>query len=273
MELLLNFGLAWISVLLTLCLCIIYILRKVIVKSKGKNTYLVSLYITLKKHHKLLGIILVITGLVHGYFSSESIFSLNFGTVAWVVSVLLGLNYMTRKLLSKYKGWIYYHRVLTIAFLLTIIFHVIQVGGIQVHKLLLDSETSSMQKVTVNELNKTMQGATFKDGIYTGEADGYRPGLNVSIEIKNNIITFIEITQHNEVNSRFYQKSFDSTPQAILDNQSTEVDTTSGATFTSIGIMNATNDALSKALIDGTLPINQALPVNRGHGGGKRGSH
>ena len=59
----------------------------------------------------------------------------------------------------------------------------------------------------------------------------------------------------------------------ILDNQSTEVDTTAGATFTSIGIMNATNDALSKALIDGTLPINKTLPENRGHGGGKRGSH
>jgi uncharacterized protein with FMN-binding domain len=273
LDLLLNYGFAWISVLLTVFLCSIYILKKAIIKSKGNNTYLVSLYKTLKKHHKLVGILLVITGLVHGYFSSESILSLNLGTVAWIVSILLGLNWMARKLLSKYKGWIYYHRILTVVFLLTIILHVVQVGGIQVHTLLLGNSTSSSQKVTVNELNKSMQGATFKDGIYTGEADAYRPGLKVSIEIKNNIITSLEITEHNEVNSRFYQKSFDSTPQAIIDNQSTEVDTTSGATFTSIGIMNATNDALSKALIDGTLPSNQQLPQNRGHGGGKGGGH
>ncbi|WP_291633539.1 FMN-binding protein [Clostridium sp.] len=115
-----------------------------------------------------------------------------------------------------------------------------------------------------------MQGATFKDGTYTGEADGYRPGLKVSVEIANNVITSIGIIEHNEVNSRFYQKAFDSIPQTILDNQSTEVDATSEATFTSIGIMNAVNDALSQALIDGTLPGTQQLPQNRGHGKGDR---
>jgi len=63
----------------------------------------------------------------------------------------------------------------------------------------------------------------------------------------------------------------DSIPQSILDNQSSEVDATSGATFTSIGIMNAVNDALSQALIDGSLPSTQQLPENRGHGKGDGG--
>ena len=275
MKLFLNFGFAWISVLLTIALSIIYILRKLIVQSKGKNIYLISLNRKLRKHHKLIGIILVITGLVHGYFSSESILSLNLGTASWIISILLGLNWMAKKSLSKYKGWIYYHRILTVAFILAIILHVVQVGGIQVHKLLLGSGTSSGQKAIVSDLNKSIQGATFKDGIYTGVADGYRPGLKVSVEIKNNVITSIEIIEHNEVNSRFYQKAMDTIPQAILDNQSTEVDATSGATFTSIGIMNAVNDALSQGLIDGTLPSTQQLPQNRGHGKGSggRGGH
>lgn len=271
MKLFLNFGFAWFSVLLTIVLSIIYILRKVIVKSNGKNIYLVSLNRILSKHHKILGIILVITGLIHGYFSSESIFSLNMGTVAWIISVLLGLNWMARKALSKYKGWIYYHRVLTVAFILTIILHLVQVGGVQVHKLLLNNGISSGEKVTTYELNKSLQGATFKDGIYTGEADAYRPGLKVSVEIKDNSITSIEIIEHNEVNSRYYQKALDTIPQAILDNQSTEVDATSGATFTSIGIMNAVNDALSQGLITGTLSGTQQLPENRGHGKGASG--
>ena len=275
MKLFLNFGFAWISVLLTIALSIIYILRKLIVQSKGKNIYLISLNRKLRKHHKLIGIILVITGLVHGYFSSESILSLNLGTASWIISILLGLNWMAKKSLSKYKGWIYYHRILTVAFILAIILHVVQVGGIQVHKLLLGSGTSSGQKAIVSDLNKSIQGATFKDGIYTGVADGYRPGLKVSVEIKNNVITSIEIIEHNEVNSRFYQKAMDTIPQAILDNQSTEVDATSGATFTSIGIMNAVNDALSQGLIGGTLPSTQQLPQNRGHGKGSggRGGH
>ncbi len=275
MKLFLNFGFAWISVLLTIALSIIYILRKLIVQSKGKNIYLISLNRKLRKHHKLIGIMLVITGLVHGYFSSESILSLNLGTASWIISILLGLNWMAKKSLSKYKGWIYYHRILTVAFILAIILHVVQVGGIQVHKLLLGSGTSSGQKAIVSDLNKSIQGATFKDGIYTGVADGYRPGLKVSVEIKNNVITSIEIIEHNEVNSRFYQKAMDTIPQAILDNQSTEVDATSGATFTSIGIMNAVNDALSQGLIGGTLPSTQQLPQNRGHGKGSggRGGH
>jgi uncharacterized protein with FMN-binding domain len=275
MDLFLNFGLAWISVLLMIILSVIYILGKLTIRSKGKSKHLISLNRILRKHHKLLGMILVITGLVHGYFSSDSILSLNLGTVAWIVSILLGLNWMARKALSKYKGWIYYHRALTVAFILTIIFHVVQVGGVQAHQLLLGGETVPGQKVTLNELNKSIEGATFKDGIYTGEADGFRPELKVSVEIKDNTIISLEIIEHSEINSKYYQKAFDAIPQAILDNQSTEVDTISGATFTSIGIMNAVNDALSQALIDGTLPSNKTLPQNRGHDkdGKKRGRY
>jgi len=270
MDLFLNFGLAWISVLLTVILSIIYILRKIVIKSKYENKFVSSINRTLRKHHKELGISLVITGLIHGYFSSDKILSFNLGTVAWIVSILLGLNWMARKVLSKYNSWIYYHRGLTVIFIFTIILHVAQVGGIQVHKVLLGSGVSSNQKVTADNINKTLLGATFKDGIFTGEADGFRPGLKVSVEVKDNKITSIEILEHNEVNSRYYQKAFDTIPQSILDSQSTEVDATSGATFTSIGIMNAVNDALSQALTSGTLPDTKSLPQSRGHGKGDR---
>lgn len=220
----------------------------------------------LRKYHKQIGILLVITGLIHGVFSSEGIISFSLGTIAWIVSILLGLNWMFRKKLSKFKGWIYYHRILTVIFLLTILLHIVQVGGIQVHKLIFGSGTSSGIKITAADITKTIEGATLRDGIYTGEADGFRPGIKVSVEIKSNSIISIEVLEHNEVNSRFYQKAFDTIPQEILNNQTTEVDTTSGATFTSTGIMNAVNDALSQSLVSGTLPDSQQLPENRGHG-------
>jgi uncharacterized protein with FMN-binding domain len=269
MKLFLNFGFAWVSVFLTIALCIVYVLRKAIVKTKGKSPYLIKMNKSLRKHHKLIGILLVATGLIHGYFSSEKVLSLNWGTVSWVVTILLGLNWMARKALAKYKGWIYYHRVLTAIFLLTIVVHVVDVGGIQVFNVLSGKGTVSGQKVSVSNFNKQVQGATFKDGTYTGEANGYRPGLQVSVEIKNNTITSIEILQHNEVNARFYQRAINAIPQEILNAQSTDVDTVSGATFTSTGIINAVNNALSKALISGTLPDAKQLPQNRGHGGGR----
>lgn len=270
MDFVLNFGLAWISVILVLALSIIYFLRKIIIKSNGKHKLLISLNKKLRKFHKHLGILLVLTGLIHGLFSSESVFSLNLGTVAWIISILLGVNWMARKALLKYKGWIYYHRSLTAVFILSIVFHVVEVGGVQAHILLLGGKTTSSEKFTTNEVNKPIEGATFKDGVYSGEADAFRPGLKVSVELKNNSIISIEIAEHNEVNSRYYQKAFDAVPQAILDNQTTNVDTISGATFTSIGIMNAVNNALSEALIEGTLPSTQELPQNRGHGKGGR---
>lgn len=265
MDLFLNYGFAWISMLLMFILSIVYAIRKFIIRTKGKLSYLVKLNRTLRKHHKLIGIALIVTGLIHGYFSFDKVLSVNFGTAAWAVSILLGLNWMARKNLSKYKGWMFYHRILTMTFFLILILHIVQAGGIQVHKVLLGAVTSPGEKFSVSNLNKTMHGASFKDGKYTGEAYGYRPGLKVSVEIKNNSITSIEILQHNEVRQKYYQRAIDSIPQAILDSQSTQVDTVSGATFTSIGIINAVNDALSKALISGSLPSAKQLPENRGH--------
>ncbi|GAA0092872.1 hypothetical protein UT300009_29010 [Paraclostridium bifermentans] len=51
--------------------------------------------------HKLMGISLVITGLIHGIFSGESVISLNTGTICWVISIILGVSWMARKILRK----------------------------------------------------------------------------------------------------------------------------------------------------------------------------
>ena len=77
--------------------------------------------------HKLIGVALVITGLVHGIFSGEPVISLNTGTICWVVSILMCLNWMTRKLLIKQGNWNKYHRILTVIFLLTLGLHLIHI--------------------------------------------------------------------------------------------------------------------------------------------------
>ena len=106
---------------------------------------------------------------------------------------------------------------------------------------------------------------TFEDGTYTGTASGFGNNLTVEVVIQDNLISSIEIVKHNERQSRYYQKAFDAVPLEIIQSQSLEVDTVTGATFSSVGILNAVNDALSQALIEGELPADKALPANRRH--------
>lgn len=87
---------------------------------------------------------------------------------------------------------------------------------------------------------------TYNDGIYNGTADGYSQNLKVQVEISDGKISDIEIVSHNETPG-FYEKAFESVPDAIIKKQSTAVDTVSGATYSSLGIINAVNNALNSA--------------------------
>ncbi len=276
MNLFVDMGFAWISVILTALLSIVYVLR-ISSRNKGKLGKMASkLNKSLRKHHKYIGVLLIITGLIHGLFSSQKLLSFNLGTVVWIVSILLGVNWMMRKHLGKLKGWIFYHRLLTVLLIGTLVWHIVDVGGIKVHKVLFGgistSHTTSIDPSSIPNPEGQLQGRQFKDGVYSGEATGFRPGLKVSVEIKDNKITDIQVTEHNEVNARFYAEPVEQIPQRIISAQSTDVDTISGATYTSIGIINAVNNALSKALISGELPEDKEVPKNsgrRGHHGGR----
>ncbi|MDC7241833.1 MAG: FMN-binding protein, partial [Spirochaetales bacterium] len=75
-------------------------------------------------------------------------------------------------------------------------------------------------------------------------AVGYREGLTVDVTVEDSQVVDIEIVDHNEIGRRYYQKAMDLIPAAILKAESTDVDSVSGATCTSYGIMSAVEDAL-----------------------------
>lgn len=110
--------------------------------------------------------------------------------------------------------------------------------------------------------------ALYRDGTYTGSADGFRPDLTLAVTIENGLMTAIEILSHNEVNASYYQAAFDAVPGEILASQSAAVDAVSGCTCTSYGIMNAVNDALSQALESGTLEAVETPEPAQSEGGG-----
>lgn len=109
------------------------------------------------------------------------------------------------------------------------------------------STTASTHSVDVSYINNQLDG-NYESGTYTGEGMGFNPGLKIELTIDNNQITDIEITNHNETIG-YYEYAFVTVPNSILTSQSTNVDTISGATYSSEGIIEGVNDALDKALI------------------------
>ncbi len=285
MELLLDFGFAWIAALLALLLVLPWLAR-VIGRGKGRIAAPArTVNVWMRRHHKTIGIVLVAAGLVHGLFSSAPVLSVNAGTILWIVSILLGASWLLRKRLARVRGWLFTHRTLTVVFAAFFAIHIAEVGGVQAPTLLADAVRSwttgsagssasvgeVLQEIpladgTVEALNVSLGGVKLRDGTFTGEATGFRPGLTVSVRIASNRIMSVTVVSHNEVNSRFYDRALRTVPDGIVEAQTTDVDTVTGATFTSVGIINAVNDALGKALISGTLPDDLELPR-----GGNRG--
>ena len=85
-----------------------------------------------------------------------------------------------------------------------------------------------------------------KDGIYIGSAMGYSGKVNITLTIKDGKIT--EVTNTNSDTRSFFNKAWRSIQPKILEKQSTEgIDTVSGATFSSMGILDASKIALEQA--------------------------
>jgi len=87
-----------------------------------------------------------------------------------------------------------------------------------------------------------------KDGMYTGTANAYNPGLTVAVTVVGGKVTGIKVTEHNEDGRRFYDYPIQVIPSAIIKKQNTKVDAVSGASATSYGIMAAVENALVNAM-------------------------
>ena len=120
------------------------------------------------------------------------------------------------------------------------------------------------------QTDTTEQGTVYADGVFTGVADGYGPNLTVEVTILNNTITDVTVVSHNEVSRRYWETAVEEIPQAIVESQCVQVDSISGATYTSVGIKNAVLDALSQAITSGQLPEEEIVSDYGKHGHGHR---
>ena len=95
--------------------------------------------------------------------------------------------------------------------------------------------------------------AAYKDGTYYGTGTGFGGTLKVKVEISGGKITDIQIME-NQDGSEYISKA-SALINAIISSQSTNVDTVSGATYSSVGIIQAVRDALSQAAVSGKMCI------------------
>ena len=86
----------------------------------------------------------------------------------------------------------------------------------------------------------------YKNGTYTGDGQGFGGNIQVQVTLENDTITDIQVVSAPGEDSAYLSQG-QGVVSTILAAQSTDVDTISGATFSSTGIINAVNDALGKA--------------------------
>ncbi|MGM0653285.1 MAG: FMN-binding protein [Bacillota bacterium] len=88
------------------------------------------------------------------------------------------------------------------------------------------------------------------DGTYQGSAEGFMGQISVEVEVSGGEIVDIEILEHEDT-PEYFRESNPLIPERIIEEQSLDIDTQTGATNSAEGIRNAVFDALSGALNNG----------------------
>ncbi len=105
----------------------------------------------------------------------------------------------------------------------------------------------------------TASTGKFKNGTYTGTAQGFRGQIAVSVQVTNGNISEITVTSAND-DSAFLAKAQQKVIPAIIAEQDVKVATVSGATFSSQGIIDAVSDALGKQVITAAELPTETVP-------------
>lgn len=99
----------------------------------------------------------------------------------------------------------------------------------------------------------------YKDGTYSGRARGYSGFVTITLTIRDGKIT--EVNNTNSDTMSYFRKAWRYLQPAILEKQSADgIDTVSGATFSSNGILEAARSALESAKVT-AVPTATPTPV------------
>lgn len=113
-----------------------------------------------------------------------------------------------------------------------------------------EQETAARQKLAEQQAQAAEDNAAsaslYADGTYTGEAQGYGGPVKMEVTIENGQITDCTVLSAEKEDTAYFDAA-QGVIDEVLDEQTAEVDTVSGATFSSKGILGAVEDALEQA--------------------------
>ena len=114
---------------------------------------------------------------------------------------------------------------------------------------------------SASSIGTVEEASSYKDGIYYGTGTGFGGPLKVMVKISDGKIASIQVVENSDGSS--YISKASAVIESILSKQSTNVDTVSGATYSSVGIIQAVRNALSQAAVSGSSAGN-TVPDNNG---------
>ena len=116
------------------------------------------------------------------------------------------------------------------------------------------------------EVTQDISDMNLADGTYEGTGKGFGGEIKVEVQVKDGKVANIEILEHGET-PNLSDPAIEGIPKAIVEEQSIEVDSVSGATSSSKGIKNAVMDALSKAVAKPSYEDGTYTGTGKGFGG------
>ncbi len=109
--------------------------------------------------------------------------------------------------------------------------------------------TESIAKAFLDYEEEVIDIALVPDGTYRGEGLGLKP-MVVEVTVEGGRIVSIEVVEQDETPT-YFVLSYPLIADQIIETQSLDVDTATGATFSAGGIVSGVKDALTKALEQG----------------------
>ena len=114
-----------------------------------------------------------------------------------------------------------------------------------------------MTKAPAPAVTLVSESGIYRDGTYTGTGTGFSGPITVQVVIEGGKIKGITVVSSTDDSP--YLQNASALLKQIIALQSTNVDTVSGATYSSVGLISAVRDALQKA--GGSSASDSALPV------------
>lgn len=150
----------------------------------------------------------------------------------------------------KYKNFIL--RVVSLALVVVVLFqyNTVALGRQQImdeNKQQVAEAEAYNESIMALENGDAENTSSYTDGTYDGTGIGFGGDVNVSVTVADGKIASVEIISADAEDPAYFDMAKVLT-DTIVEEQSTEVDVISGASYSSHGILDAAADALSKAV-------------------------